>query len=92
MLRIVSTESGKTSNQTRLQLVGQVSGKWVAELDRLSGEALATGGQLEIDMAEVTFVDRAGLLLFKRLLDSRVQLTHCALFVAEQLKTLEQDV
>lgn len=91
MLRIVPIPGETASNQTRLQLVGQVSGKWVAELDRVSGEALAGGGPLEIDMSEVTFVDPAGLLLFKRLLESRVQIVNCALFVAEQLKTLEQD-
>jgi ABC-type transporter Mla MlaB component len=92
MLRIVSTASEKAGNQIELRLVGQVSGKWVAELDRLTGEALAAGRRLEIDMAEVTFVDRGGLQLFKRLLESRVPLINCALFVAEQLKTLEQDV
>jgi hypothetical protein len=43
-------------------------------------------------MAEVSFVDGEGLALFQELVGARVALVDCALFVAEQLKTLELDV
>jgi len=80
------------SDATRVRLVGQVSGRWVDELERVCAEALTQGPRLEIDMAEVSFVDTSGLSLFRRLQGPRVLLVNCALFVAEQLKTLGQDV
>lgn len=93
MLRILRG-NGPTPNDAtvRVRLVGQVRGQWVEELRRLCEELLETGVDLEIEMAEVSFVDPAGLRLFQSLTAQRVALVNCALFVAEQLKSLEQDV
>ena len=93
MLRIQPIASvNAASDATRVLLVGQVSGRWVEELGRVCADVLNQGRALEIDMAEVSFVDGNGLTLFRRLQGPRVALVNCALFVAEQLKTLAQDV
>ena len=92
MLRIVTIAARQAQKDVeRIALTGQVAGRWVAELERICRQALDSGHDLEIDMREVTFLDHAGLELFRQLLGARVTLVHCALFVAEQLRTLEQD-
>jgi len=80
------------SSGLRIRLVGQVSGRWVDELRRVCAEALDSDGTLVLDMQDVSFVDSEGLRLFRSLRGGRVQLLNCALFVAEQLKALEQGV
>lgn len=93
MLRIFTVDRPtRTPGVARIRLVGRVSGLWVAELRRLSANLLGGGDRLEIDMADVSFVDADGLRLFEELTGPRVVLVGCALFVAEQLKTLQQDV
>jgi hypothetical protein len=47
---------------------------------------------VEIEMTDVSFVDDAGIRLIRGLSGDRVSLVNCALFVAEQLKAVEQDV
>jgi anti-anti-sigma regulatory factor len=93
MLRILSIpDTTETASHARIQLVGQVHGEWVPELRRLVTRILLQADRLDIDMAEVSFVDADGLKLIQELAGSRVALVNCALFVAEQLKTLELDV
>jgi anti-anti-sigma regulatory factor len=94
VLRILSSGvvSQNASSGPRIRLVGQVSGRWVDELRRVCAEALDSDGMLVLDMQDVSFVDAEGLGLFRSLRGRRVQLLNCALFVAEQLKALEQDV
>ena len=92
MLRIVTVTTRQAAQDVeRIALTGQVADRWVGELERICRQALDAGKALEIDMREVTFLDHAGLELFRQLLGARVTLVHCALFVAEQLRTLEQD-
>lgn len=76
----------------RVQLVGQIGGRWVDELRRVCIEHLRQSDRLEIDMAEVSFVDAEGLRLFRDMPSDRVSIVNCALFVAEQLRTLQEDV
>jgi anti-anti-sigma factor len=80
------------SSGLRIRLVGQVAGRWVDELQRVCAEALDSGGTLVLDMQDVSFVDSDGLRVFRSLRGRRVQFLNCALFVAEQLKALEQGV
>ncbi len=93
MLRILSVTTAPSDGDAvaRVQLVGQVGGRWVDELRRVCAEGLRDFGRLEIDMAEVTFVDAEGLRFFWNLPPGRVSIVNCALFVAEQLRTLEED-
>jgi anti-anti-sigma regulatory factor len=85
MLKISRTEdSGATPT---LKLEGQVRGRWVGELRRACLELLAPdGAQLLLDLADVSFIDTAGLVLFEELAARNVVVTNCSLFAAEQLK------
>ena len=91
VVRIDAREAGQ-SDLVRVDLAGQVRGRWVGELRRVCIELLDAGHPVEIEMAEVSFVDDEGLDLFHELTRRGVALVNCALFVAEQLKSVEQDV
>jgi anti-anti-sigma regulatory factor len=69
-----------------LQLAGRVAGPWVGELSRSCDRLLRVGGPLNVDLLEVTFVDRAGVELLRDLRGRQVALVNCSPFVAEQLK------
>jgi ABC-type transporter Mla MlaB component len=69
-----------------LRLEGQVRGPWVAALCQSCGQLLATRNRLSLDLTEVSFLDRDGVALCRRLRDRKVALLYCSPFVAEQLK------
>jgi hypothetical protein len=69
-----------------LRLEGQVRGPWVEALCISCEQLLATGGGLILDLTEVSFIDRDGVALCRRLRDRHVAFLHCSPFVAEQLK------
>ncbi len=84
MLRIVLVEPA--NGTVALRLEGRVIGPWVEELRRSCEPVLATGARLRIDLTDVSFVDRDGVELFRRLRSRRGALVNCSPFVAEQLK------
>lgn len=94
MLRVVRIEAEQAGHgdRVRVDVAGQVRGRWVSELRRVCTDLLDAGHSVEIEMTEVSFVDDDGLDLFRELTRRRVALVNCALFVAEQLKSVEQDV
>jgi anti-anti-sigma factor len=87
MLRIsqVSTDA-----QPTLRLEGEVKGPWVDELRRECARAVTGNGRtrqrLVLDLAEVSFVDAAGVALFRELKTRQVRMTNCSLYLAELLK------
>jgi hypothetical protein len=85
MLRITVVES---SNDTvRLRAEGRVTGPWVEELRTCCEvQALSDGIRLLLDLAEVSFVDAAGIELLKELRGRCVTLLSLSPLVAEQLK------
>src|SRR5689334_8510511 len=85
MLRITVLES--SSEAVRLRVEGRVTGRWVDEL-RIScdAHALSDGVRLTLDLADVSFVDAAGIELLKELRTRCVALLSPSPFVAEQLK------
>jgi hypothetical protein len=85
MLKIMCHESA--DNSITLKLEGRVIGPWVEEVKRLSEEILASGGTLTFDLSEVSFVDREGIDLFRKLKDRRAMFLSSSVFVAEQLKS-----
>lgn len=87
MLRIVKTPS--ESGTATLVLEGQLVGPWVEELKRSCEEAAGTSRQLTLDLGAVSFVDRGGLELLRRLAGRDARLDNCSPFVAEQLRTRE---
>jgi hypothetical protein len=69
-----------------LRLEGQVRGPWVEELRSVCDQVLATESALSLDLTEVSFLDRQGVALCRRLRARHVALLHYSHFVAEQLK------
>ena len=67
---------------------GQVVGLCVTEVQRYCQGILAQGLTLTIDMAEVSFVDRSGVDLFRELMSQHVRLLNCSPFLNELLKPL----
>jgi anti-anti-sigma regulatory factor len=85
MLRIMVVES--SSEAVRLRVEGRVTGRWVEELRRSCDlQALSDGIRLSLDLADVSFVDPAGIELLKELRGRCVTLLSPSPFVAEQLK------
>ncbi len=87
MLRITLVES--SSEAVRLRLEGRVTGRWVEELWRACIiHGLSDGMRLTLDLADVSFVDAAGIDLLKELRSRCVTLLNPLSFVAEQLKAV----
>jgi ABC-type transporter Mla MlaB component len=85
MVRITLVES--SSEAVRLRVEGRLTGGWVEELRRACDvHALYEGIQLTLDLADVSFVDTAGIELFKELRSHCVTLLSPSPFVIEQLK------
>jgi anti-anti-sigma regulatory factor len=88
MLRILQATA--RGGPVVLRLEGQVRGRWVDELRRLSSEILQKpASRLELDLAEVSFLDADGVELLRELSSRHVSLNNCSLFVAQQLKAVE---
>ena len=86
MLRISRVVS--PNNVVTLRLEGQMQGPWIEELHRLCEQFLTTEHRLILDLADVSFVDAAGVELLKELRSHCVTLLSPSPFVVEQLKTV----
>lgn len=84
MLRITLVDNGHDDPTLRLE--GVVTGPWVEELRRSCERALGRSRRLTLDLANVSFVDRSGVVLFGELTRRDVVLSNCSGFVEEQLK------
>ncbi len=85
MLRIEPVET--STGDCVLRLEGEVVGPWVAEIRRSCDQALATGARLTLELTDVTFIDRAGVELFRRLMRAGVVVVNCSPFLQTQLGT-----
>jgi len=85
MLRITATDSG--NRHTILRLEGRIAGPWVTELRKACEEVLGNGEALELNLAEVSFLDSTGVVLLTNVRSRGVELADCSPFVTEQLKT-----
>jgi ABC-type transporter Mla MlaB component len=86
MLKISRTDDAETSTQPTFKLEGQVRGRWVEELRRVCFEVLTSHDRLRLDLADVSFIDGAGLALFEELAERKATFMNCSMFAAEQLK------
>ena len=89
MLRITPIEGG--NHRVVLRLEGRVSGPWVGELSEVCEEALGNGAPLVLSLAEVSFLDTAGVELLTRLQTRGVEVVDCSMFVKEQLRAIGRD-
>ena len=85
MLRVTPIESD--DHLITMRLEGRVSGPWVGELQSVCEKALADSHKLLLNLADVSFLDHAGIKLLKALQARGVDLVECSFFVKEQLKT-----
>jgi len=84
MLRI--SEVGVLEDAATLRLEGEVIGAGVEEVRQVIEKSLAAGFRLTLDLAELRFVDRDGVALFRELAGHQVQFINCSPFLNEQLK------
>jgi ABC-type transporter Mla MlaB component len=89
MLRISTVQNGNDS--LKLLLEGSVAGDWVAELRTTCERLLSEGRSLQLDLAEVSYLDQNGLALFSNLRARGVMLLECSPFVKEQLRNPAED-
>ena len=85
MLRITATESGV--KQITLRLEGRVAGPWVTELWKACEKIFGERQSLILNLAEVSFLDPAGITLLTKFRSRGVELADCSPFVTAQLKT-----
>ena len=83
MLKIEVGEQRGT--RVTLRLEGQMVGPWVDEVGRACEPFLVDGRVLVLDFSRVSFVDRAGVALCRRLRQGRATLQNCSPFVKEQI-------
>jgi anti-anti-sigma regulatory factor len=84
MLRISIGASGASTAMLRLE--GQIIGLWVDELRKTAESYMRSGHPLVLDLSEVTFTDRDGVLLLADLQRRTVALKGCSPFLLEQLR------
>jgi anti-anti-sigma regulatory factor len=76
-----------TSRAVTLKLEGRLIGPWVDELKDTCERHLAAERSVNLDFADVTFADRAGLALLLQLRAQGVTLVNCSPFLEEELQT-----
>jgi anti-anti-sigma regulatory factor len=84
MLRISETDS--SSDDAILRLEGEITGPWIVEVQKACDRLLGSGGRLTLDLAEVSYIDRDAIRLFRDLAQRKVTLINCSAFLTEQLK------
>ena len=90
MLRI--SESPSSAGITTLRLEGRLSGPWVEEARRSCELYTGNGRRLNLDLAELSFVDREGIALLKTLGKGEVGFTNCSQFLKERMKEVFEHV
>ena len=83
MLKIEIGEGRR--DRVTVHLEGRLVGPWVDALRRACEDHLGRGGRLTVDFARVSFVDRDGVALCRRLRERHAHLQNCSPFVKEQL-------
>jgi hypothetical protein len=85
MLRITVVES--SSSAVNLRVEGRITGPWVEELRTACDVHTSSDEvQLSLELADVSFVDGAGIVLLKELRTRGVGLLRATPHLAEQLK------
>ncbi len=87
MLRV--SESRSSEGVTTLRLEGRLSGPWVEEARRSFEFYTGNIRRLNLDLKELSFVDREGITLLNTLAKRGVGLTNCSQFLKERLKEFD---
>ncbi len=87
MLRI--TEVFKDDKSIGLKLEGKLFGIWTPELERIClyhrDEENKT---VALDFSDVTFIDKNGVKMLKKIKDERIKIINCPLFIRSLLSNL----
>src|SRR5260370_33226307 len=83
MLKIEVGE--KRREQVTVRLEGRLVGAWGDEVRRACEPFLGNRASLTVDFAQVSFVDREGVTLCRRLRESRAPRRDCAPFGKERI-------
>lgn len=81
MLRIEKVSEDDAT--VTLKIEGRIVTHWVATLEEECSRILRGPTRLILDFAGVTFIDRDGVSLLKKVRGERVRLVNCSLFVKE---------
>jgi len=84
MLRISEIE--QNGEGATLRLEGRLVGMLTAEVERACETHLVNGNRLVLDLADLSFADRAAIALLQDLRSRGVSLTNCSPFLSEELK------
>lgn len=83
MLKI--TETDRTDYSVTLKLEGHVAEECLLTIKTACDEILASGCRLELDMSDVSFVERHAVSFFTDLRSGRVALVNCSPFLREHI-------
>lgn len=79
MLRI--TQVSEDRDHVCLKLEGRVIGDWVSELARTCGSCLSRSRHITLDLSDVTYIDRRGVEMLKKILGENVRMMGATLLV-----------
>lgn len=89
MLRI--TEDKPSNDLMILRVDGCLAGEWVEVLGLSCERACENDRGLSLDLAGVSFADRAGVQLLRRLEHRKVKLINRSAFLREQMNHLQRN-
>lgn len=84
MLRISVIQ--QSNEGIRLALEGSLTDRWVDELRRTSDDALVQAKTLELDLANLRYVDLEGCQLLRELAVRKVNHINCSPFIRQHLE------
>jgi ABC-type transporter Mla MlaB component len=87
MLRIEKVS--EDADSVTLRLEGRVVAQWVATLEKECRRVLQGSKGLNLDVAGVTFVDRAGVAMLGKMSGERVRIVSSSPFLRELLRCTE---
>jgi ABC-type transporter Mla MlaB component len=68
-----------------LLLEGQIINCWVDVLDNSCEQVLSQGRQLTLNLKNVSFIDKRGIALLRRLKQREVKIVNCSGFIGQLL-------
>lgn len=87
MMAAISEDDSPAGNRIVVRLEGRVVDPYVTEIQKYCEIILAQGVSLAIDLAEVSYLDKSGILLFRKLMSQEVRLLNCSPVLNELLKS-----
>ena len=84
MLRI--DEFFESPFTVKLKPQGSVAGEWVLLLEERIRRSLQTSEKVFLDLSEVTFVDKHGVEMLRKVASEKIAIINCPGFIEELLK------